>query len=312
MKYMIAGATGFIGQQFVQRWLAQGHDIIVIGRSLAKINQIFGGRVTAVTWSNLTSESLIGCDAVINLAGAGIGDKRWTAARQQEILTSRIQATEKLAQLCARLGPQSPALFNASAIGVYGLQAALPDQLPAPYDEDTVINFQQAPDFLAQVARAWELAAKPAEAAGVRVVYLRFGVVLAKQGGALPRMALPFKFGLGGRIGSGQQPFSWIALPDLIAIIELLLADKTITGPINITAPQCVTQKQFADQLGRALHKPSIIPTPAIALKLLFGRMAEELLLSGQHVVPKRLLALGYSFQYPTLEQVLTMIYANH
>ncbi len=309
MKYIIAGATGFIGQHLVKRWLLAGHELIVLGRSVAKIKALFGEQVQALTWDELTINYLQHCDAIINLAGASIGEQRWTSERQQTILSSRTQTTQCIAQLCAQLGAQAPVFFSVSAIGVYGLQASLPTQLPAPYDEDTVIDFQQAPDFLAKVARAWELAAKPAEQAGARVVYLRFGVVLAKEQGALPRMALPFKWGLGGPIGSGQQPFSWIALADLIGIIEFLLANKTISGPINLVAPECVTQKQLANTLGKVLHKPSFMPTPAFILKLVFGQMAEELLLKGQQVVPKRLLALGYQFQLPTLEKALTEIY---
>jgi len=309
MKIIIAGATGFIGQQLVKHWLAAKHELIVIGRSAAKIKQIFGEQVQAIIWSDLTGEHLNKVDAIINLAGSGIGAGRWTAQRRQEILLSRTATTQQLAKLCAQLGEQAPVLLNASAVGVYGLQPSQPNQLPPAYDEDTLINFQQAPDFLAQVARAWESAAKAAEAAGVRVIYLRFGVVLDKQSGALPRIALPFKFGLGGRIGSGQQPFSWIALKDLMAAIEFLLKRSDITGPVNLVAPQCVTQQQFAKTLGKVLQKPTFMPTPGFLLKLAFGEMAEELLLKGQHVVPKRLSELGFQFQAATLEEALKEIY---
>lgn len=311
MKYLIAGATGFIGQQLVKRWLALNHELIIVGRSTAKIKQLFGEQVQAISWEMLNVEHLTKVAAIINLAGASIGESRWTAQRQQAILSSRTQTTQQLAQLCAQLDANAPALLNASAIGVYGLQSSLPHQLPLPYDENSLIDFYQAPDFLAKVARAWELAAMPAEAAGVRVIYLRFGVVLAKEGGALPRIALPFKFGLGGPIGSGQQPFSWIALKDLVTAIEFLLARNDIKGPINLVAPEGVTQKQLANCLGKTFHRPSCMPMPAFVLKLIFGQMAEELLLKGQHVVPKRLLELGYQFQYPTLEKALTDIYSK-
>jgi hypothetical protein len=309
MKIIITGATGFIGQALVKRMLAAGHQLIIVGRTIDKIKQIFGATVQAITWDTLTVDIIAGTNAIINLAGAGIGEQRWSAKRRQEILLSRTQTTQQLAQLCAQLGARAPLLLNASAVGVYGLQPTLPQQLPPALDENTVINFQQAPDFLAKVARAWEAAAKPAEATGTRVVYLRFGAVFAEHGGALPRMAFPFKLGLGGPIGSGKQPFSWVTLKDVINAIEFLLARADVKGPVNIVAPHGVTQKQLATALGKALHRPALMPTPAFLLKLIFGEMAQELLLNGQHVMPKRLLELGFKFQYPTIEAAFADIY---
>ncbi len=312
MKRIIAGATGFIGQHLVKRWLAAGHEIIVIGRSREKINKLFGTTVKAVTWEELAANGqpiIAGAQAIINLAGENIGAKLWSEQRKQEILLSRTQATATLAELCASLGAQSPGLLNASAIGVYGLQPAIDKQLPPAYDESTTIDFTQTPDFLAQVGRAWELAALPAKTAGVRVIWMRFGVVLAKEGGVLPQLSLPTKLFVGGPIGSGLQAFSWITLNDLCAAIDFLLDNPHISGAINLVAPGCVTQKQLAKALGRIFYRPSFIKTPAFVFKFMFGQMAEELLLSGQNVYPKRLLELGFKFQSPDIESALKKIY---
>jgi uncharacterized protein (TIGR01777 family) len=311
MKRIIAGATGFIGQYLVKKWLAEKYEIIVIGRSRAKIKNIFNDTVQAIEWNELAQQHNIFDNAqiILNLAGTGIGEARWTESRKQEILLSRTEATRQLAELCASYGAASPPLFNANAVGVYGLQREACDGLPVALDENTPINFQQAPDFLAEVARKWELAALPAKTAGVRVVYLRFGVVLAKHGGVLPRLSLPFRLFLGGPIGTGCQPFSWISLIDLGAAIEFLLQHSDISGAVNLVAPDGITQKQLAVALGKALHRPSLLPTPAFVLKLIFGQMAEELLLAGQHVVPTRLLQRGFTFQYPTIETALASIY---
>jgi len=311
MKRIIAGGTGFIGRHLTEKWLTAGHEIVIIGRKREKIQHTFGDRVKAVTWQELNREIIKDAQVIINLTGATIGEKRWTEVRRLEILSSRIEATRKLASLCASLGTQSPPLFNASAIGVYGLQQTLKNQLPPVCNEDTVINFQQAPDFLAKIARAWETATFPAKSAGVRVVLMRFGVVLAKHGGALPQITLPFNFGLGGPIGSGDQPFSWVSLVDLESAIEFLIDRTDINGPINIVAPECIPQKQLAHALGKALQRPSFMPTPGFVLKLIFGQMAEELLLKGQHVYPKRLHSLGFQFKYPTIELALKNIYKN-
>lgn len=310
MRFIIAGGTGFIGQALTERWLAVGHQLIIVGRSKEKVKKLFGENVIAMEWPELTISSLENVHAIINLAGAGIGDKRWTSQRKQEILQSRIQPTQQLAQLCGQLGAKSPPLFNADGVGIYGAQQSLKTSLPLPFTEDSSINYQQAPDFLAKVGREWEMALQPAVNAGVRVVKMRFGVVLAKHGGALPKIALPFYFYLGGPIGSGQQPFSWIALSDLCAVIEFLLPKTDVSGPVNLVAPEAVTQKQFAQTLASIVNRPAWLPMPAIAVKLLFGEMGKELLLSGQNVYPKRLLELGFKFQYPDLLSALKNIYS--
>lgn len=313
MKRIIAGGTGFIGQALIKRWLAQNHNIIVIGRSVEKIKKIFNGKVQAVTWQEwITSGTTIAknAEAIINLAGANLGNKFWTQKYKQEILTSRVDTTTQLVQVCAKLGANSPPLFNANGVGVYGVQQPLPQKLPPAFDEETEIDFKNAPNFLSNVARSWELATLPAQNAGVRVVLMRFGVVLAKNGGVLPRLSLPVRLFFGGPLGSGQQAFSWIALKDLCHAIEFLLQQSHFAGPVNLVAPHCVTQKQCVQALSKVLHRPSFIHTPAFILKLVLGEMAEELLLSGQHVYPKRLLKLGFTFQYPTIESALNNIYS--
>lgn len=308
MRRIIAGGTGFIGQTLVKRWLNAGHEVSVIGRDKVKTTTLFKQHVQALDWQELTSEHLRHAEIIVNLTGAGIADKRWTLQYKQEILQSRITATQKLATLCAELATDAPMLFSASAIGVYGLQEQLANGLPPAYTEDTPINFSTAPDFLAQVARAWENALLPAQQAQVPVTILRFAVVLDKRGGALAKMLPAFKLGLGGKLGDGKQPFSWISLYDLCEAIDFLLQQK-ITGVVNLVAPECVTQTAFAKTLASTLHRPCIIQTPAWLLKLLLGaEFAENLLLRGQHVKPEKLSAFNFTFTHPTLAQALKKI----
>ena len=244
---------------------------------------------------------------MINLTGASIGEKRWSGERKREILDSRVKPTRMLAEYCAELKEQSPVLLNASAVGVYGLQPEVADGLPPALDETTKINFNESTDFLSAVGRRWEQMLQIAEQAGVRVVKMRFGVVFGPNGGALVKMKLPFLFYLGGPIGSGQQPFSWVSLFDLIHAVKFLLNHSDIKGPVNIVSPNCITQKTFAKTLGEVLEKPSILPMPGLLLKLALGQMAKELLLSGQHAKPKVLLENGFEFQYADLKKALTL-----
>ncbi len=194
MHRVVAGATGLIGKQLVEYWLSQSHTVTVIGRSRAKITALFGNRVHSVEWDELTQYAFDNVDVVVNLCGANIAKQRWTAARKLDILHSRTEATKKIALLLALRGPAAPPLLNASAIGVYGLQQGVQEGLPPAFEEDKAIDWQQAPDFLAQVGREWEKATRVATDAGVRVVNLRFGVVLSRSGGALPELMRPFQF----------------------------------------------------------------------------------------------------------------------
>ena len=310
MHRVIAGATGLIGKRLTERWLKNNITITVIGRSGAHIKQVFGERVKVVTWEEVNAEIFAGVDAVINLAGASVGDKRWSAARKQEILSSRIDSTKKIASLLATLGTSAPTLLNASGIGIYGLQPSLPDALPQALDENILLDKENAPDFLAEVARRAEESAQIAIAKGVRVIFLRFAVVLAKEGGALPQLMFPFKCHMGGPIGNGRQPFSWVAIDDVLRAIDFLIDDKGAHGPYNIVSPVTVTQKTFAETLAHILNKPSWFSTPDFALKMLLGEeRANLLLLNGQHVYPKRLLDMGFRFAYPDLESAFNRIF---
>lgn len=305
MKVIIAGGTGFIGKAMVRRYLAAGHTVTVVGRRCEKIQRIFGDSVKAVDWQTLDKQIIQAADLVINLTGATIGEKRWTKKRKQEILDSRIQSTKQLVALCVELGKASPAFFNTSAIGTYGFQKPVPDGLPRGMDEQEPIDFDAKPDFLSEIGRAWEKATQPAITAGVRVVIMRFGVVFSGDGGALSELKRPFQFFVGGSIGQGRQPFSWIARKDLLNAIDFVFEQKDVRGPVNFVAPQCVTQKQLAQAIGVAMHRPSFFPLPGIVLKLLFGQLADELLLHGQHVLPGVLQRLGFHFKFPDVQSVL-------
>lgn len=312
MKIIIAGGSGFIGQALIKKHLANKHVCVVIGRSEDKIKKIFSNNVKALTWEQIPAQGLSEiktADLVINLAGASIGEKRWTPTRKDEILESRIAPTRTLAELCAQLGKNSPPLFNASAVGVYGLQPAASQGLPPPITEKQPTPFENPPDFLAEIGTAWELATNPAKEAGVRVANMRFGVVLGKHGGALKKLTFPFYFFIGGPIGSGKQPFSWIAMSDLLRAIDFVFEHAEISGPVNFVSPHCVTQKQLAKAIGKTLHRPSFVTTPAFLLELIYGEMAKELLLSGQHVTPAVLQKQGFQFEYPEIEAALKAIF---
>lgn len=305
MRYVIAGGTGFIGQYLVNAWLNEGIEITVIGRDKQKIQTLFGQKVQALTWYEFEDRghaTLAGTKLVLNLAGANIGEARWSEARRETIVESRSKTTKLIGQTCASMGDKSPPLFNASAIGIYGLQA---DEGSPPFDEYSEIDFSTAPDFLAQVARIWEMKTNHAKAHGVHVVNLRFAVVLGAHSPVLQKLSLPFKVGLGGPIGNGKQLFSWIHIADLKRAIDFLLSHTSLVGPVNFVAPDVVTQRQFATLLGHKLHKPSFFPTPGWLLKLIYGDMAKELLLQGQHVLPMKLLNEGFEFQFPTLGEAL-------
>lgn len=305
MKILIGGGSGFIGRHLCQHFLQQGQQISLISRTPEKTARLFSEPLTIYAWENLTTDILKEFDLVINLAGANIGEERWNSQRKRKILESRIATTKKLADLCSQLEQHAPRLFNASAIGIYGLQSSCKNNLPIAYDEQAAIDFESYPDFLSEVGRKWEKATWPAKKAGCQVVNLRFAVVIDKSGGVFKKLALPFYFGLGGPIGSGKQPFCWISLIDLISAIDFLIAHPEISGPVNLVVPECLTQQAAAKIFGKKLHRPSFIRTPSFILKMIFGQMATELLLNGQHVKPSCLLQAGFKFQHNKLEQCL-------
>jgi uncharacterized protein (TIGR01777 family) len=288
----ITGATGLIGTALAQSLRAAGNAVRPVVRRPSD-------DPGAVRWDpaegTIDAAGLAGVDAVVHLAGAGIGDKRWSAERKREILESRTQGTALIARTLAEM-PTPPATFvSGSAIGFYG----------SPGDEVVTEQSRPGNDFVAEVVQAWEAAAQPAPDAGIRTVFLRSGIVLSGSGGILPRMALPFRFFVGGRLGSGRQWMSWISIDDAIGAMHHALLTPDLSGAVNAAAPEPVTSRVFAATLGRVLGRPALLPAPAPALRLLFGEMADTALLGSQRLAAPRLLASGYSFRHPRLETAL-------
>lgn len=308
MEILIAGGSGFIGRALVQYLLEQNlqygtnYQLTILGRNklhLARllkafesVNSKYSQYLNFITWRELeySPENIVHTvakfDCIINLCGQNIGQKRWSESYKQQVLSSRINPTKKLAQACVdanKLYNKSITLYNASAIGIYGLQNA--SQI---YNEDSSL-LQEPQDFLAKVGKKWEESASVAIENDVRVVFMRFAVVLDWSGGVLKQMALPFKLGLGGRVGSGEQAFTWIALADLVRAIVALINNHEVSGPVNLVAPKPTKQILFAEALAKYLHRPCLLPLPSFVVKLIFGQMGEELLLSGQMVESNRL-----------------------
>jgi uncharacterized protein (TIGR01777 family) len=243
----------------------------------------------------LAPERLEGFQAAIHLSGSNVAGRRWTPAYKREIQRSRVGSTGALATLLARLRKPPEAFLVASACGVYGDR------------KDEILDEQSSPGkgFLADVCQEWEAAARPAEEAGIRVVHLRFGVVLTPSGGALGKMLPLFRLGLGGRLGSGKQWMSWISMADAVAAILFAMDTPALAGPINLTAPEPVTNAQFTRALARAVHRPAILPAPAFALRIFLGQMANEALLASERVLPARLLSAGFQFAHPVVDEAL-------
>ena len=290
MKIAIGGASGFIGTSLVPALEAEGHEVLrLVRRAPQDAAEIGWDPATG----SLDASSLTGVGALVCLNGATIA-QRWTAARKREILESRTSTTALLARTAAQLQPQ-PVLICASAMGAYGNRG----------DEILTEESERGSGFLAEVVRSWEATADPARAAGVRVVHFRHGHVLSGRGGLLGRLLLPFKLGLGGRLGNGKQWWSWIELHDLTAAYGLALRTE-IDGVVNLVAPNPVTNAQFAAALGKALRRPAVLPAPTLALKTRFGaEMVEDALLSGQRVLPARLLDAGFEFSAATIDVAL-------
>lgn len=295
MKIVVAGGTGFLGARLVQAWRGAGHRVLVLTRRPREVDQLAWAPGDARgEWTRALDDA----DAVVNLAGNGIADRRWTPERKRAILDSRVVATRALAGAIAAAPRPPRAFLSSSATGIYGTR----DEQPAT--EET----PPGSDFLAGVCRAWEAEANAA-APATRVVLLRTGVVLDRQGGALPQMALPFRFFVGGPIGSGRQSISWIHLDDWTAMVRWALETTSVSGPLNLTAPAPVTNKEFSRALGRAMRRPALLPVPAFALRLAFGEMADTLLLGGQRVLPAKAQRLGFAFRYATVDAALQAIY---
>ena len=296
MKVVITGGTGFLGAALVKALRGDGHDVIVLTRRPARAP----GEVqwTLTNGLDLWARSFEGVGTVINLAGEPIAEGRWTRARKRAILSSRLEATNGVVAALRAAGAPGATLLSGSAIGYYGTPGN------APLDESS----PPGNDFLATVCREWEAEAREAEA---RVVLLRTGLVLARDGGALRQLALPFHFFAGGPLGSGRQVLSWIHRDDWIAMVRWALANPAVHGPLNLTAPAPVTNREMATALGRALHRPSIMPAPAFALRLALGEMADAMVLNGQRVLPGVAQANGFKFQYANVDDALSGIYAT-
>lgn len=295
MNILITGGTGFIGKPLCASLIKQGHSLTVLSRRSAHVPKLCGATVSAVsTLDSLTADTHF--DAIINLAGEGIVDKRWSKQRKQQLLDSRIQTTNQLIDYISRAKQKPFVLINGSAIGFYG------DTGDEVLTENSIASISN--DFAHRLCVEWEQTAHKAADDGVRLCLLRTGLVVGKDGGFLQRMLTPFKLGLGGRIGHGQQWMSWIHRSDLIGMIEMLLDSSELAGIFNATAPNPVTNNEFSQTLARLLKRPALLPVPAIVLKVAMGEMS-SLLLGGQRVIPKRFLDHGFQFQYGHLESAL-------
>ncbi|MGC1684020.1 MAG: TIGR01777 family oxidoreductase [Candidatus Acidiferrales bacterium] len=293
MRILITGASGLVGSALSAELATEGHSVGRFVRSGSS------ARKDVVAWNPATGEmdlrAVEGTDAIVNLAGASIGGSRWTEKRKALLRTSRVNLTEQLVRNLEKLTRRPSVLVSASAIGYYGDRG------------EEVLSESSPPgnEFLSQLSAEWETAAIGAEKLGIRTVITRFGIVLSKNGGALPQMLTPFKLGVGGRLGSGKQWMSWVALDDVVAAIRDAIETPSWRGPMNVVAPNPVRNVEFTRVLARVLHRPALFPAPAFALRLMLGEMADALLLSSQRVVPQKLLDGRFSFRYVELETAL-------
>ena len=330
MKVAITGSTGLVGSALTDSLVRDGHTVVRLVRAGAtrrdgksggeqrqKKNgssgpKSDGGRIVNVAWNPNTcdlegepfgseQEKIEGADGAVNLAGASIAGESWSEERKALLRSSRVHITRELVCALEKLEDGPKTLVSASAIGYYGNRG----------DEVLTEESKAGGDFLARLAQEWEAEAVKAEALGMRVARLRFGIILAKHGGALPQMMRPFKFGAGGRIGSGRQWMSWITLADTVAVIRKALENRAVSGAVNVVAPEPARNADFAQALGRAMHRPAILPTPAFALKFALGEMAEALLLASQRVAPARLEQLGHRFSQRDLSSALASVLAE-
>lgn len=295
MRVLVTGGTGFIGQALIKALIERGDQVTLLCRNFKKAKKLFGDNVSLLA---SIKDSVLETDVVVNLAGEPIIDKRWTQKRKQQLKDSRIGLTQELLAWMERCSAKPEALISGSAIGFYGNY---------PEEERLTEIAKPRACFASELCREWEDAALQAEALGVRVCLVRTGVVLEKYAGALKRMWLPFKLGMGGRIGHGQQWFSWIHLQDMVELLLFLIDNQGVRGAVNATASHPVTNEQFTKQLSRALRRPALLPMPEAVVKTLFGE-ASQLLLEGQRVVPKKLLDSGFQFRYPELSMALKAI----
>lgn len=298
MKIVIAGGSGFIGQKLTTALLNEGHEIVILSRKEKKGKE----RLSYVTWLQEDSfpEQEIGfVDVFVNLAGVSINDGRWTAAHQKEIYESRMIATDELLRIISALPKKPSVLVNASAIGIY------------PASENTIYTEKSTTitdDFLAKTVHDWEQKAASVKSEGIRAVFMRFGVVLGNEGGALPLMSMPYKLFVGGTVGSGKQWLSWVHIEDLIRAIVFAIDNQNLSGPVNVCSPFPMRMKDFGQTIGAILHRPHWLPMPSFAMQLILGKKS-ALVLQGQHVVPTVLQKEKFEFSYPTLESALENLF---
>jgi uncharacterized protein len=303
MKILVTGSTGLVGTALVSELKQAGHTVCRLVRPGTNAQSVRASEGFEVSWDPATGElggAAVGADAVVNLAGASIAEGRWTAERKKVLRSSRVDTTRALVNALGKMAAVPRVMVSASAIGFYGDRG------------DEVLDEQSRPGsgFLSEVAEEWEAEAGKGEALGIRVVRARFGVILAKEGGALHQMVRPFRFGVGGKMDSGQQWMSWICLQDVVAILRCALENDAVRGPLNVVSPQPARNVEFTAALAKSLHRPALFPAPAFALRLALGEMAEALLLSSQRVLPRQLEKLGYRFLHAHLAKALAHFYS--
>ena len=293
MKILVTGSTGLVGSALLPSLEAKGHQVIRLVRSAPRDG------ATEIYWNpsegTLSADRLEGLDGVVHLAGDNLAEGRWTDEKKKSIRESRVRGTTLLSETLAKLERRPEVLVSASAVGFYGSRG----------DETLTERSASGDDFLSEVCRQWELSTQAAAQSGVRVVNLRFGVILSGGGGALKKMLFPFRMGLGGKLGDGRQYMSWVAIDDAVGAIEHALTNKALHGPVNVVSPEPVTNSEFTKALGGALSRPTIFSVPAFAARLAFGEMADATLLSSQRAEPARLKESGFVFKYPDLEGAL-------
>jgi hypothetical protein len=297
MHILITGGAGLIGHRLVDHLIQHGHLVTVVSRQPYRPASL-PAKLNFAQWDGKTAEGwgqwVEGVDAVVNLAGAGLADVRWTAERKQIMRDSRFQAGQAVTEAIEAAENKPKVLIQASAVGYYG-----------PHKDEVITEASSAgDDFLADICKEWEASTRPVEAMGVRWVVIRSGVVLDMQGGAFPKMVRPFQFFVGGPVGSGRQWLSWIHHEDEVNGIRFLIEHESASGPVNLTAPEPLRNRDFGKAIGRVLSRPALAPVPSLVLKLLFGEMA-SVLLDGQRVLPRKLQEWGYEFKFPTAETAM-------
>jgi uncharacterized protein (TIGR01777 family) len=296
MKIVLAGGSGFLGRALAGRLARDRHDIWILSRTAGSDPAAHRVRWTPDGTVGAWASVIDGADAVVNLAGAGLEDKRWTPARKHELVTSRVDSSRSLVAAVAAARARPSVFIQNTGVGYYGFSHG---------DEPLGEGSAPGNDFLARLCVDWEAAVTPVAALGCRLVVLRTGVVLARDGGALPKMMLPFRFFAGGPMGSGRQYLSWIHIDDWMAMVTWAITSSTLTGAVNATAPVPVTSRELARAIGAAMHRPSLVPAPAFALRIIVGEMADAALLGGQRVLPRRAIESGFAFAHPEVHDAL-------